>query len=209
MALTPATKLDAVNLMLSAVGSQPVSSIGVADSADVQLALFLLERLAVMVQGRGWKFNSERDVSFTPNSVGEVILPSNVYSADVEAINNPPSGSVGVPDIVVRQGKLYDRRNHTFDLGQSVVKVDLIYLFDFDETPGAFRDYIAARASRIFQNRSLGDPQLNQELLRDEGTSLAVLKREETTTGDYNTNAAHSVRRAIRRNSPLNRIRLR
>jgi hypothetical protein len=200
------TRLQAVNLMLAAVGEQPVNSIGVADSADVSIAELLLDEVNRAVQVRGWHFNTELDVEMQPDIDGVVTLPLNVSHADVKYLN-APSGSNGVAEIVQRDGKLYDRNNHTFDLGQSPIKVDVVYMFDFEELPQAVRQYVAARAAREYQDKVLGDPTLARNLYASETSALAELRREETKSGDYNLVDSWSVRRAIRRDSPLNRMR--
>jgi hypothetical protein len=58
------TELEAVNTMLSAVGSQPVSSLDAG--AEVAIAKNILRETRREVLSRGWSFNYETEVKLTP-----------------------------------------------------------------------------------------------------------------------------------------------
>ena len=55
-------KLEAVQMLLRAIGSSPVNSLNVAHP-DVANALNSLERLRKSVQKRGWWFNTKLELT--------------------------------------------------------------------------------------------------------------------------------------------------
>ena len=55
----------------------------------------------------------------------------------------------------------------------------------FDELPENARRYIVLRASRMFQDRTLGAGTLHNFHMQDEMQALARLKQEEMDTADH------------------------
>jgi len=205
MTVTPLTRLQAVNMILAGIGEQPISSLGVSDAPDVTSAVQILDEVNRAVQARGWYYNRECNVELQPDVNGEVVIPLNAAHVDPDQHQHP-----NWRELAVREGKLYDLTNHTFDLGQSVIKCTIVYMLDFEDSPAAVRQYVAARAAREYQDKQLGDPTLSRNLLMSEHQALAEIQREESRAGDYNI-ATHSwsVARAVWRRSPLNHLRRR
>ena len=70
-------------------------------------------------------------------------------------------------DIVQRGGKLFNREDNTFTF-TSDIDVRLMFLLDFTDLPEQARRYITLKASRVFQARTIGSKELEQQILRDE-----------------------------------------
>src|SRR5690606_10721927 len=108
----------------------------------------------------------------------EIILPGNCLRVDTVGFDK------GV-DVAQRGNRLYDRQKHTYKFDKSLT-VDMVVLLPFEELPEAARYYIAVRAARVFQARSVGSESLYQFTAQDEQLALVDLKKAEGVTGDHN-----------------------
>ena len=79
--LTPSTKLDAVNSLLTAVGEYPVSNI-VDDVAEAQIAISVIDEVSREIQSRGWTWNTHRKATLTPDAYNNILIPTNVTRVD-------------------------------------------------------------------------------------------------------------------------------
>ena len=173
------TELDAINTMLSAIGEAPVNTVEDNGVVDAVLARQILKSVNIEVQSRGWHFNTEKDFVLTPTyPEGEIHLPSNVLRVDT-------TEEYASVDVVQRGLRLYDRRNHTYQF-DAALKVDMVLFLDFSELPEPACQYITLRASRIFQERVVGSPELSQFSLKDELRALVSLNDLEAENADYN-----------------------
>lgn len=68
MIITPSNELDAVNEILSSVGSSPVNSLEDDLNVDVLNAKRILSAVSTEVQSRGYRFNTLNNVYLTPDS---------------------------------------------------------------------------------------------------------------------------------------------
>lgn len=173
------TELDAVNQILSSVGQAPVTTLNL-ENPEVAIVLNTLREINRMVQAEGWTFNCERDYELTPDSsTKEILFPSNALSIDTNRYQHYSDF-----DPVRRNGKLYDRLNHTYEWEQPI-KVDIIWQFDFTDIPPAIQAYITARAARMCATKMIGDKELNLLLQEQEGLTRAVALEYECQQGDY------------------------
>lgn len=139
----PITRLEAVNILLSAVGSAQVMSLQTADmNEEAQNALTTLSDTAREVQGWGWHFNTEESYPMEPNGDGHVNLPTNVAAITV-------GSESASKNLTQRGGKLYDLDEHTYAIHDTVY-MDVIWLFEFQEMPPPIRWYVTALAGRKF-----------------------------------------------------------
>lgn len=176
--------------MLSTIGESPVNTVEDTGNVDVVIARQILQSVSREVQARGWHFNTEKDYTITPDSLGYLLLPNTVLKADTVS---PNDGT----DVVVRGSKLYDRRNHTYFFTDAV-KVDMVVLLTFESLPEIARNYITIRASRIFQERVVGSDTLQAFNSQDEARALVSLMDYESDTADFNIlNDNYSVSRII------------
>lgn len=170
------TRLDAVNIIISNIGQAPVTRID-TENPMVQMAVNVLAEVSETVQGEGWVFNTERNYPFPLDDRGEVRLPENILTLD------NPEYSAG--DLVIRNGKLYDKRGHTYTF-KNDLELDVVWLFDFEDLPMAARNYIVTRAANLFAGRAVGSAEQVKFGEREEAASRAALIEYETQQGDYN-----------------------
>lgn len=196
MPLAPTTKLQAVNTMLSTIGSAPVNAITGANSADVALAVQILDETSLAVQMEGWHWNTERDVPFTPDQATKYItVPANAIMVDVDSPNNLKV------DVILRGQLLYDlnTRSHVFE---EPVKATVVYALDWDFLPQAARYYVNIKAARIFQDRMVGSEKHHTFTIRDEVMALTKLREYEGETADRTIFDNYDTFRVIARHYP-------
>ena len=188
--MTPTTKLEAVNIMLSSIGESPVNSLN-SGLVDAEIAETILNGINREIQGKGWHFNTEIKMRLSPSLDNEVVLPPNTLRVD-RALNNKDE------DLIQRGGKLYNKSNHSFNI-TSAVEVDMVILLDFEDIPEAARRYITIRAARIFQDRVVGSQELHAFQQSDEMQAWIELQDEEAQTADYSVFDNYDVARVLHR----------
>jgi hypothetical protein len=175
------TRLQAINQMLSGIGQAPVVSLDVANP-ELALALEILESVNREIQGEGWHFNTEINYPFMPDINGEILIPQNVLS-----ISDNKTSNVQKYQTVLRSGKLYDKVNHTYTFPTgSPIKCDVVWLFDFEDLPQVFKDYVTQRAARVFAGRALGSTEMVNFNAQDEGILRANCLAYDTNTSEVN-----------------------
>jgi hypothetical protein len=170
------TELDAVNTILSAVGSQPVTDLS-GSAPDAAAALNTLREFSREVQDVGWHFNTENDVEFTPDTSGYIQLPPGVLKFDTE-----PGETA---DVVLRGRTVYDRENHT-KVFTKPLKAEVVYLLEWEELPEAARRYIMIRAARSYHDRYVGSDTIHRFTENDEMTAAARLIEANADQADNN-----------------------
>ena len=191
MALTTTTKLESVNVMLTAIGESPVNTITSSTTNDVSIAIQILDNVSREVQSVGWHFNTDTDYKLTKNSSNQIELPTNALRVDT-------SNEDADKDYVERARKLWDRENHTYTITNDV-KVNITWYLDFTELPETARRYITIRAARIFQDRMLASETLHKFHQTDEIQALSALKEQEGDTRDHSIFYNYSTYRVIDR----------
>ena len=146
---TPQTELEAVNIILSSVGEDPVDSLGSDLSGRAES---VLDEVSREIQERGWHFNTEPDYEFSIDVDGHCDLPSNVAQFRL------PRGHL--LDIVQRGSRLYDRRNHTSVFTGSTIKGTVTWLLNWDEIPPTAKRYFTMEAALRHQQRWFGSETL-------------------------------------------------
>jgi hypothetical protein len=175
------TKLQAINQMLSGIGQAPVVSLDIANP-EIALAETVLDAVNREVQGEGWHFNTEVNYPFTADVNGEVLVPQNVLQLSDNKISN-----VQKYQTVLRDGKLYDKINHTFNFtAGSTVKCDVVWFFNFEDLPQVFKDYITQRSARVFAGRALGSQEMVTFNVQDEVLLRANCIAYDTDTSEAN-----------------------
>lgn len=174
------TQLTAVNEILGSVGQAPVTVLD-QTNPEVAFAYTTLMDISREVQAEGWSFNREFEYPVVADNNGNINIPSNVLSMDLS-----PSYYNSAYDTVIREGKLYDKIEHTYTWtpGEEY-KVDVLWLFDFDDLPQPFRDYITARAASRAAVRLVGDTNLVQTLSAFEGWRRSICIEYDCNEGDY------------------------
>ena len=188
---TVTSKLESVNVMLTAIGESPVNTITSSTTTDVSIALQILDNVSREVQSAGWHFNTDTNYTLSRNTTNHIDLPANALRVDT-------SNSDAHLDLVERARKLWDRENHTYVLTKDI-KVNITWLLEFTELPETARRYITIRATRIFQDRMLASETLHRFHQIDEFQALSALKEHEGDTRDHSVFDNYSTYRIIDR----------
>lgn len=176
MIVTPSNKLDAVNEILSAVGSSPVNSLEDELNVDVLNSVRILDSVSKEVQSRGWDFNIEDSVALLPDDDTNLVPCPNNYLRFVS------SGY----KLIRRSGYFFDILSQTNEFPEGLTLDTLVRELDFEELPEVFRKFITCRAARIFQMRYLTSDDLNKHLMTEESSAYADIIDYDLTTGNYN-----------------------
>lgn len=177
--ITPTTELEAVNAMLATIGEAPINTLNQPGLADATVAYNILQQVSRAVQSRGWAFNTEKEYPLAAAVDGTITIPTNTLQ-----INVSPRMSSNL-DLVWRGTKLYDRKNHTFTISQTV-KCDIIWLFTFESIPETARWYITLRAARQFLDKTVGAADLHGFTEKDELLAETTMKESEAEAEDLN-----------------------
>ena len=173
-----AQELPAINQILMACGQAPVTTLD-ETNPDVAIAYQTLLEVSREVQSEGWTFNKEAHYEMTPNSDDEIIIPTNILQIDLT------QATAGDKQVIRRNGKLYDKQNHTNKWTDGAISVDVLWLFDWVDLPRPIQDYITTRAATITSSRIVGDSTQYQILQQKEAYMRAMALEYETTQGDY------------------------
>ena len=179
MAVAATTELEAINIMLAAIGEAPVNTLTGSLPVDVKIAQSTLVEINKSVQAEGWSFNTEIDVTLTRNASKQIILPVNVLRIDANIHQHPDI------DPIQRGLKLYDRLKNTFEFDEDLI-CTVVYFRDFDEIPEQARSYINIRAARIFVDRLVSDQGLRTYTKEDEIRARVTLTETDLANGDHN-----------------------
>ena len=180
------TELSSVNSILGSIGQAPVSRIyqdvnGTLEYINPEIALIhnLLMETNSDVQNEGWIYNTEFDYELLPDNNKEIVIPADVLRMDIS------EGQVyRTTDVVRRNGKLYDRLNHTYKF-TSPLHFDLVWKLDYEELPSVFKRYITLRASGRAATQMVANPQLVQLLASQEAQVRAACMEYECNQGDH------------------------
>tara|TARA_R100000781_G_scaffold34394_1_gene24762 strand:- start:1982 stop:2599 length:618 start_codon:yes stop_codon:yes gene_type:complete len=172
-------ELPAINQILASCGQAPVSSLD-QTNPDVAIAYDTLMEVSREVQAEGWSFNTENHYEFTPDSNDEIVIPNNILQIDL----SDNSANVS-KNAIRRNGKLYDKENHTDKWTDGAVDCDIVWLFDWVDLPVPIQDYITSRASTITSTRIVGDTAQFQMLQQKEAYMRAMAVEYECNQGDY------------------------
>ena len=173
-----ATELPAINQILMACGQAPVTTLD-ETNPDVAIAYQTLTEVSREVQSEGWTFNKEDHYEMTPDSSDEIVIPTNILQIDLT------QSDAGDKKAIRRNGKLYDKQNHTDKWTDDTVKVDVLWFFDWVDLPRPIQDYITSRAATITSSRIVGDNGQYQMLQQKEAYMRAMALEYETNQGDY------------------------
>ena len=172
------TELSAVNSILASIGQAPVNSLN-HTNPEIALLHNILREVNVDVQNEGWSFNTEDNYKYSPNIDGHYIIPPNVIRYDVTDGQN-----IKTTDVVKRNGRLYDKYNHT-DVFTTDLYLDVVTLYEFNDLPSVFQRYITHRASGRAAAQLVANPQLVELLATQEAQSRASGMEYECDQGDH------------------------
>lgn len=151
--LLATTKLEAVNIILSSIGADPVNALDTEADVDVANAARMLESASRNIQRQGWPFNRGA-YTFRPDNWTKKIRWDNTIIS-FEPDDGRPYGR--------RDGYLYDMENQTETFDKPVSGTATVAV-EFEDLPDAFRNYIAVRAAVDYQMQYMGDANVSQDL---------------------------------------------
>ena len=175
----PVNELEAVNMLLAAVGEAAVSSLETATTVDVTQAKNLISNINREVQQKGWHFNTEWDVILSLDSDSRIPLGTTILSIYSPTKMTTIRGREGSPF-------LYDLNNNTFTWTTSVNDAVTITLLDFEDIPQTARQYITTKAARIFQEEIIGQVSAEAVNRQEEVEAYADLLDDEGERSGYN-----------------------
>ena len=173
------TELQAVNLLLSAIGEAAVSSLETATTVEVTQAKNLLSNVNRAAQQKGWHFNTEWDVVLTRDSDNRIPLSQSVLSVYQPGQLMTIRGMSG--DMYA-----YDLDNNTFTWTKNLNNAVTITLLDFIDSPNTFRQYVTTRAARIFQEEIIGQVSAETVNRQEEAEAYADLLDDDAERSGLN-----------------------
>lgn len=177
--VTPTSELEAVNVMLSAIGEAPVSSLNDPSLVDAALAQSILKESSVEIQTRGLHCNTEINFPLVPTVTGEIQVPSNCARIDTTDVSRDI-------DVTQRGNRLYDRDKRSYTSFTDKLYVDMVLLLEFDELPQHVKRYVTVKATRRFQARLVGSDTLANFTAVDEQEAQIEFERAEAINEDSN-----------------------
>ena len=158
--------LDAINFVLSQIGSSPVTSADI-NTPDVIGAKNKLEEASNWLQKKGWYFNTEINT---------------LYPRDIEDEISVPNNALKVKDasefVVIRNRKFYAPRRSSYTFTEDVTAT-LVVKLPWEELTVAAQDFIRFRAAGIYVLTELEDLNKAAVLGESEREAHIDIKKEE------------------------------
>lgn len=179
------TKLEAVNRSLQAIGESRVNSLqsGLPDAAEAEVVLDEVKDEILQV---GWFENTREEVKVQPDALtGQIIVPNSWFHVEASG----PSVSIG--KLITKVDPNDDLRK-LFEVNeQSYIFTDSVYLkvimsMDFEDLTYPLRNYISAKAARVFQERIMGSVSLDNFTARAEAEAWSKLQDAEAEVANNN-----------------------
>ena len=163
------TKLSAVNLMLATIGEAPIPALPstVPEAIEAERVLETVNRV-VQIEGRC--NNRLFNIALTPSpSTHKISVSSATLGFPLLYIESAD----GFYNFTTRGDYLYDILTNT-ELFYFPVSVNMIRMFEFEDLPEAFRNYIAIKATRVFQAQILSSSEMEKFTADDEYQARSV-----------------------------------
>ena len=186
------TELSAVNSILGAIGQSPVTTLGTVTNntgttelfntfANPEIALIynILKECNLDIQSEGWSFNTESHYKMTPDANGYITIGDNILHIDIHDEDKDR-----FTDVVKRDGRLYDKVDHT-DVFTDDVYLDIVWLFKFTDMPQVFRRYVTYCASTRAATQLIANSDLAQLLGNKEAYARSICMEYECNQGDH------------------------
>ena len=180
MTVAATTELEAINIMLAAIGEAPVNSLTGQVPVDVRIAQSTLIEVNKRIQSEGWSFNTEIDVTLVRNQTTKQIeLSTDILRIDANIHQHPTI------DPIQRGLKLYDRLNNRYEFDEDLI-CTVVYFRPFTELTEPARSYINIKAARVYVDRLVSDDALRTYTEQDETRARAILMETDLANGDHN-----------------------
>lgn len=169
--------LEAINIVLEAVGEAPIDDILDATFEEAIRAQSYINRATKNLQAKGWWFNRVT-VTLTPDGSGYITPPAGYIK--LESVQEYRNGSIQIVG-----GKLFDRFNNT-NIFTSKITATFIIAINFEDMPYYAKDYVAKYAAVQMQEALIGSGEKGGALRNEANVSLAILQQEELALQAYN-----------------------
>lgn len=170
------TKLEAINTMLSCIGHAPLNTLEGTKSYFTVAAENILDDEVKRFQLQGWDFNSEDDYQLNPDENNLIKVPDNMIMIKFPTIYKNR--------YVVREGKLYDKFEHTYEI-PNPIRCSIVFCFSFDDLPEVAKTYVKMSAAYKFVKRELGADKVSQFTQEDVVEAYIALMHHELEIGEY------------------------
>ena len=195
--VSKATKLAAVNTIISIIGQAPVTTLETGNPL-VEMAEQILNEISRSVQSEGWVLNTEFHYPFGRDGNKFIRIPENVLALDTARTSTKRA--------TIRNYRLYDKVNHTYEWDDDM-ELDVIWLWPFEELPEAFKNYVTIRAANVFAGRSIGSTEAVKFGEREEIFARSSAIEHDTQQGDYTIFADKNNDQSYQSYLPFNAIR--
>ena len=167
--------LEAVNEIISSVGSPPINSLSNITNVDGIDALRMLNKTSRRIQSIGWEWNRQDNVTFIPDALtNKIAYPNDIIKA------------VAANRLIRKDGYFFDLDANTDRFTSSITITELVRELDFNDLPEAARDYITAVTARDFQRIKVGSGEVDQAIAQREAEALVRLNALEIDMGQFN-----------------------
>jgi hypothetical protein len=178
MTLARTSFLEAVNRVLQMLGEAPVNSLD-GQFGLAQQAQDSINDVSRKIQAEGWSFNTDYERLLMRDSITqEISIGPNVSRVKVEPYSYPDV------DVVMRGGRLYDRRAGSYEFDEDL-RADVTYILEWDEVPEYAHQYFMIKAGRQLQEAILGSADLSKINITAEMEARSLFLEEETSSGDH------------------------
>jgi hypothetical protein len=168
------TELEAINIMLSVIGEQPVSAVPSSGLSVASIARDILYEYSREVQTEGLLCNTQKDYPLIPDESDHCVLPANTLDVDADEWWH---------DYVERDSMLYDREENTDEFSETI-QVTITFFLAWTKLPQHVRRYINILGARAFQERFVADEALWKFSEDDESKALRQMKRKEDNNSE-------------------------
>ena len=170
------TKLEAINTMLSCIGQAPLNTLEGTKSYFTIAAEKILDDETKRIQLQGWDFNSEDFYQLNPDENNIIEVPDNLIMIKFPTVYKNR--------YVVREGKLYDKFEHTYKIPRPL-KCSVVWCFEFKDLPEVVKEYVKISAAYKFVKRELGAEKTSQYTQEDVIEARVALEQHELEIGEY------------------------
>lgn len=182
--------VEAQDYILGVLGSSPTGDI-TSLNPDAQAARSAISTVKKTLQKRGWWFNKNRNVTMTPNTDGEILLPSNV----IKII------PVGNQYVVQRGIKLFNSADNTYVFEIDVTAHQILNL-EWDLLPVDMQDAVRYRAAGELCSTELEDSNKASEQFTLYNEALNEVKSADLKSLKKNVFNSPTSQRILRRTRP-------
>lgn len=191
------TELQAVNVMLRAIGSSTVSSMDVG-LPDVANARETLREQNKLVQARGWWFNTEYGVVYQPNSTTKEIS----IGRDVEKLEQPST-------VVSKRGtKLFNMETNSYQFDTPVKFQKVVRILPWENIDDSVQRAVLYGAVVQFVEDEVGDKGKAEKWERKAMQAYSQLVSNDLASAGHNVLDRQRILRARAGVRPYNRGRI-